>query len=235
MQEKLGFIVFNPSSTTPALTNEYIQPFEGERFGASLRTESGLRNDWLISPKLLLGDNSKLIFQAKTFYAPGLPVNLSEIFNVLISTTDNAPENFTLLSGSNIAPTNWNKYEFDLSDYDNQSVHVAIQCVTEEGLIFMIDNIEIFPPRTNGTGIKNIDTKINVYPNPVSDVLFVNVGDIRINEIIISNIAGNIVHQNNPKNHSAEYSINVGNLSSGVYIITLKSDNRISTSKFIVK
>jgi CARDB. len=234
MQRELGFIAFNPASTVPALTNEYIQPFKGAKFGASLRIENGQRNDWLISPKLLLGDNSKLVFQAKTFYAPGLPVELPEIFNILVSTTDNQPESFTLLSGSNIAPTNWKRYEFDLSAYDNQEAHIAIQCVTEEGLIFMIDNIEILPPRQKEQNIKNIDAVISVYPNPVSDILHVNTGGIRVSEIVVSNIFGSIVYQNTP-NNSGEHKINVSNFVPGVYVITLKSEGRNSTQMFIVK
>ena len=44
------------------------------------------------------------------------------------------PAKLHLISGSTpmLAPITWTEVTFDLSDYDGQTVYVAIQCVSED-------------------------------------------------------------------------------------------------------
>ena len=37
----------------------------------------------------------------------------------------------------------WQNYSYDLSAYNNQSVYLAIQCVSQDRFGFMIDNLEV--------------------------------------------------------------------------------------------
>ena len=70
-----------------------------------------------------------------------------EKFNVLVSNTDNNPSSFTVISGSTpvTAPVKWTKKTYSLSAYNNQKVYVAIQCVSDNAFIFMIDDLEVKP------------------------------------------------------------------------------------------
>ena len=71
----------------------------------------------------------------------------------------------------------------------------------------------------------------NMYPNPVSDVLNISsVNGQNVNEVTITDLTGKVI--STQKDLS---SINVSNLSSGTYLITITTPEGKSTSKFIKK
>jgi hypothetical protein len=146
----MAFIVFNPSQTTPPMTDDdAIQPHTGDKFAACFASVTPPNNDWLITPLTPLGDNSSISFFAKSYTAQyGL-----ERFKVGVSTTDTDPASFTIISGANYltAPADaWQEFTFDLSDYDNQNIYVGIQCVSNDAFVFMVDDVVI---DTEGGGV----------------------------------------------------------------------------------
>jgi len=81
--------------------------------------------------------------------------------------------------------------------------------------------IEIFP----------IDT-INIYPNPVSNTLYISSENTVIEKVAVYNISGQIVlKQNNIQNNS----IDVSSLSEGMYFLELTSDTGKALKKFMKK
>lgn len=83
-----------------------------------------------------------------------------------------------------------------------------------------------------GTSEFDLDKSINVYPNPTSDYLnYVITNDAQISSIVINDITGKEIFRNDNANTPAP--VNVSELSSGVYFITFKSDNKSATKKFI--
>jgi hypothetical protein len=151
-----AYIVFNPDLTDPPLTDdEEIQPHSGDQFGACLAAvPSGAdgNDDWFISPMVSLGTDGKgasFTFWAKSYTDQyGL-----ERFNVAVSTTTPDPAEFTVISGGTYveAPVVWTEYTYDLSAYAGMDVYVAIQCVTYDAFIFMIDDLMI-DPGASGAG-----------------------------------------------------------------------------------
>jgi len=153
-----AFIVFNPSTTDPPLTDDpEIQPYAGEKFGACLSSvpSGGQGNDdWFISDLVSLGDGASFTFWARSYTDEwGL-----ERFNVAVSTTTPDPGDFTVISGPTYieAPMAWTEYSYDLSDYAGQDIYVAIQCVSYDAFIFMIDDLMI-DPGTMGGPCQNFD------------------------------------------------------------------------------
>ncbi len=148
---KMAYIVFAPNeleglneATAAALT-----PYEGEKFGASFAATGVANNDWLISPMFTLTSESSLTFAAKSFtdnYG-------SEAFNVLVKKA--GEEEFTQVFSDDAVPTAWTEYTVDLSAYADETVNVAIQCVSNDQFIFMIDDIKV-----NGiaTGVNDVTT-----------------------------------------------------------------------------
>jgi len=152
MGDPMAFICFNPSQVTPAMTDVAIQPHSGQKFGACFASSVLSNNDWFISPKILLGTGGQFSFWVKSYTAQyGL-----DKYRVGISTTDNNPSSFLFLSGTQPlqAPVTWTKKIFNLSDYNNQSVYLAIQCVSDTSFILMIDDLEI---KTNGAPVITAD------------------------------------------------------------------------------
>jgi PKD repeat protein len=140
----MAFIAFNPALVNPSMaTDTAIQPHSGSRFGASFASINQQDNNWFISPLIQLDTNGQFTFWERSYTDQyGL-----ERFNVLVSNTDNNPSSFTVITGPTplSAPLKWTKKTFSLSAYNNQKVYVAIQCVTNNGFIFLIDDLEVVP------------------------------------------------------------------------------------------
>ncbi|MCL2040566.1 MAG: choice-of-anchor J domain-containing protein [Bacteroidales bacterium] len=151
----MAFIVFNPSATTPPNTTPAATPHSGQKFFASICPLEGVNNDWIISP--LLTNPTTFSFWAKTYTSA---YNGLERMKVGYSTTGTAQGNFTFLTPSPYVevPTAWTKYEYSLPA---GTKYVAINCVSDDAFILMIDDLQL-------TGVSNPGGKIyNVYRDNV--------------------------------------------------------------------
>ncbi len=91
---------------------------------------------------------------------------------------------------------------------------------------FCIDNVKYnYPASVNNLS----DTEISVYPNPTENNI--NVSNISNSNIQISDISGKIVFRKSYCNETEN--INLSNLKSGIYFITIENNNNIITEKFI--
>lgn len=144
-EEPFAYIVFNPTATTPIVDG--MTAFSGERFAASFANTTPPNASWLITPQVGIGNNTVLTFMVKTFTDQyGL-----ERYNVLVSTTDTQLSSFTKISTGTYleAPADaWTEVTFDLSSYSGENVYVAIQCVSNDAFVFMVDDVYIGAPQT---------------------------------------------------------------------------------------
>jgi photosystem II stability/assembly factor-like uncharacterized protein len=228
--EPMAFIAFNPAATTPSLSDDpELQPHNGLRFGACMASVPPPYNDdWMVSPQTALGMNSTLTFWVKSYTDEyGL-----EKFNVLVSTTDMNPASFTSISGSTpmLAPVDWTEVTFDLSDYDGQTVYVAIQCVSEDAWVFMIDDISI--DFFVGTPENEQAIEYSIYPNPVHNQLNITSG-VEMNEVQIFNQLGQVVYSQVVKD--TNFSLNTLGFNAGVYFVRIITEQGIATEKIMVK
>jgi hypothetical protein len=82
-------------------------------------------------------------------------------------------------------------------------------------------------------GVENAkiaSTKITVYPNPTSSILYINPSEaVTIDKVVVVDITGKtVLHQNQNSNQ-----INIEKLAKGFYIIEAYSGNKKLTSKFV--
>ena len=227
--EAMAYIAFNPATTTPPITDPDMQPHGGVRFGACMAAaDPNFQNDdWLISPPVALGMNSSLTFWAKSYTdAYGL-----ERYNVLVSTTDNDPASFASISGPTYleAPLDWTEMYYDLSAYDGQTIYVAIQCVSADAFIFMVDDISI--DYYVGTSEPEQVT-FTMYPNPVTDQLNIS-SNINMTEVEIFNQLGQKVYSQVVKDNI--FNLKTNGYEAGVYYVRITTDQGISTEKFMIK
>jgi hypothetical protein len=226
--EPMAFIAFNPATTDPPMIDDpEIQPYAGERFGACMAsTAAPWNDDWMISPQVTLGTGSVLDLMVKT-YTPDYGL---EKYNVGVSTTGMNPEDFTLLNGSVLeAPVTWTEETFDLSAYDGQEVYVAIQCVSQDAFVFMIDDVLI----TSVTGINDIEMgNINIYPNPATNLVNID-SDHPINTIQIISYTGQMVYNQQVSGNNVQ--INTSDFSVGVYFINVTTSEGVTTQKLLIK
>ena len=139
-----SYIVFNPSATTPSALGGGYDAHSGSK-GFYCYNESVApyaNNDWAITPQITLGTNSQLKFWAKSLTNN---YNGGERFKVLISTTNTNTASFTLISPFpyTIPPLSWTEYTYNLSAYNNQNVYIAIQCVSSDEFVFMLDDVQV--------------------------------------------------------------------------------------------
>jgi len=226
--EPMAYIAFNPATTDPPMVDDpEIQPYAGERFGACLASNAAPWNDdWMISPQLQLGDNSAFTFMAKSYTADyGL-----EKFNVGVSTTGMAPEDFTLLNSSVLeVPVAWTDQTFDISAYDGQLVYIAVQCVSQDAFVFMIDNLMV----SSTVGIEeNEMSNISIYPNPATNLVNIE-SDVQINSIQIINYTGQVVY--NQQTSGTNVQVNTNDFSAGVYFVNISTSEGTAIHKLLIK
>lgn len=78
----------------------------------------------------------------------------------------------------------------------------------------------------------NNQNSISVYPNPANDMINLNSAET-INSVVISNIAGQTVFSSNPA--ASAYTIQVGNLASGIYMISVETNGKSLKKKIVVE
>ena len=93
------------------------------------------------------------------------------------------------------------------------------------------DNIELY--ETSELSTKDFSaSNVKVYPNPATDKLTIETNNVNLSSIEIYNLLGKkVLEQNKLSNNT----INISNLSNGVYMLKLNSDNMSITKKLIVK
>ena len=80
----------------------------------------------------------------------------------------------------------------------------------------------------NGSNYETFKNNVSIYPNPAKTQLNVNVAQIEIDEISISNLLGQVLINKKNKN-----TIDIYSLTSGIYIITITQGQNKYTKKFI--
>ncbi len=216
-EEAMAYIAFNPSSTSPSLENDAaLQAHGGEKFGACFSSvPPKTNNDWLISPQLVLGSNSSVSFYVKSYTNQyGL-----DKYEVAVSTTGNEMADFTAITEVMEAPSGeWTGKTIGLGDFDHDTVYIAIHCVSEDNFIFMIDDISI----NTTLGIADQDAiKMKVFPNPVSETVFVEAEEIILDIEVADNTGRLLISESFNKR---KVSLNISGLATGIYFLRLTTE-----------
>lgn len=191
-------------------------------------------DQWLISPKFQVpnNNNAKLSIWAYMLYT-------GKKCTVYLSTTDTNRVSFTHLLG-NITPenSNWNKYDYSLRTYKDQSVYMGIKYETSDGYI-TVDDIEVTRPKVL-TGLAGNLPKffdlLKVYPNPFNPQTTINYQIVTsgIASLNIYDINGRLIEQlfqeyKSPGNYEQIW--NAVDLPSGIYICSLNMDGKLISSR----
>lgn len=100
----------------------------------------------------------------------------------------------------------------------------VITIETEDGRLQDVLNVLVTPL----TSVEISDDNIKIYPNPIQNTLFIEMGDITRYEIIINDIAGNILYSQFDENE-----IDFRSYPSGTYFLTLIVNNKYYNFKLI--
>ena len=140
-----AFIIFNPSTTTPPMTDPESQPHSGDKYCAGFNNDNAgyTNDDWLISPQIGPGDYDAVTFWAKSY----LDTYNYELFEVSVSTTDTDPASFTVISPvEQPGHTAWEEFTYNLDAYDGESIYIGIHQISIDSWFLMIDDFVVTRP-----------------------------------------------------------------------------------------
>lgn len=151
-----SFMVFNPvvlGIVTPANSlfpydcfdprngSQVLACIQGFSISSSGTASQATNDDWFISPEVF-GD------QLVRFYAKsGDVMQGSDKYQVLYSSTDNQPSSFVALTDVISTGAEWEMAEVELPA---DARYFAIRCVSEDGFILMIDDLEFIAKAPEG-------------------------------------------------------------------------------------
>lgn len=129
-----SWLVFNPVIRNYPTTNWWGEsngwgPVSGSQFFVAVAAADGTSDDWLISPELT-GEAQTISFYEHGYY------NM-ETFEVLYSTTDTNPDNFTLLKAET-SSYDWTQRSYELPA---GAKYFAIRHTTTNGYRLFVDDI----------------------------------------------------------------------------------------------
>ncbi len=244
--DPMSFIVFNPSGTVPPL--QFADAYSGDRYGACFSADSGSNDDWMITPKIQMSNEvATLSFKARSYTTQFGPEQLK----VLVSSGSTNPSDFTVISGDNPLdlPLEWTNFEIDLSDYQEELIRVAFNCVSEQTFFMMIDDIQIMNDGAvlggeNPVVMPDRTSLCGNYPNPFNPETTISF-DLKDNALVtidIYNIKGQRVARVTDGDYNAgRHSIvwdgkdsNGTQVSSGVYFYKMNSGSYTRSKKMIL-
>ncbi len=124
-------------------------------------------------------------------------------------------------NGQSVANLNDGTYFYTVTAPDYQTI---------ENESFNVEGPATVDIQMTGVGINDINKNIEVYPNPVSDKLTIKLdGQFKAT---IYNESGQIMINSDYRDHAT---INVSELSAGIYFLELKTNGNSSTQKLIVE
>ncbi len=132
--------------------------------------------------------------------------------------------------------TDWVQEEIDLSDYLGQTIKVRFRFKSDgfenlDGFYFDDLNVKILQ-NNNLKTVNSSVSKFSIYPVPSSDFLNINTSENNYS-VSIFNLQGQLILQK--ENNNGFHKVDLVNLSSGMYLLELKSENFIESKKFSKK
>lgn len=175
----------------------------------------GSTSDFLITPKISLGNFSKINWSARSVDA-----SYPDGYLVLISTTDSLISSFTDTLMVVEAEPNYfttKGVELDLAGYANQDVYIAFNNNTDNGFILLLDQVTVLGAETASL-TKSLETEISIYPNPTIDFITVQ-SSSELVLIRIYALDGTLILT------SVKNTISLANLATGNYILHVDTKN----------
>jgi hypothetical protein len=146
--EPKAFIIFNPSQTTPPMTDDAAQPRTGDKYAACFAANNAgyINDDWMITPLIEAANFNEVSLWAKA-YSDQYQL---DTFEIGVSTTDMDPASFELISPVVQATLEWTEYSYSLDDYDYENIYVGVHCNSIDSWFLMVDDFSVtgslYPP-----------------------------------------------------------------------------------------
>ena len=181
-------------------------------------------DNFAITPKLIIPSEGATLEWWDAPYQAEYP----DSYGVFVSTTGNAPADFTSLVFNGPVGSSWTKHSCSLAGFAGQEIYVAFRHYNiSDAYWFGIDDIKVTAGNTAGiTEAENAN--VVLYPNPVNDKL--NIVAEGIQEVNVLDINGRTVMTLQNTN-----TIDMSTMANGVYFVRVITANGVSTQKIVKK
>jgi len=82
---------------------------------------------------------------------------------------------------------------------------------------------------------KKTNTTFNIYPNPATKNVFINLPDEAVYQVSLTNISGKLMKQLKTEFHQTNIEINVNDLPKGMYLVELKNEQTEIRQKILIE
>lgn len=152
--------------------------------------------------------------------------NMRDSSVVFTDMTYGSPESWEWNFGDGAVPATKSgkgPYTVKYTTYGNKTVTLTVQ-KGDDIQVYVKPNL-LFVTWPAGVDTKENESKLTVYPNPTNSSIFVNIAGFTKGSIDVYNITGALVWTSGTE--TSEGKIDVSNLSTGVYLVKIKSDNGV--------
>lgn len=181
-------------------------------------------NNYLVSPEINVTEGASTL----SFYMYSLSTATPESFEIRIKTGEapTSPADFTTVLHPLAPVTNgtYTQYGVDLSAYAGQTIYLAFIHKTTGGKMLILDDIAV-NNATVGIDMAQM-AEVSVYPSVTADVVNVLAENVKMVEVLDLN--GRIVMA-----QPQAGTLNISNLSQGIYFIRVVTSEGTSTQKVI--
>lgn len=242
-----AFQIFNPTTalvtnSTDACTatteNRNFDPRTGAKFAAcwaAVPSTTGgavANDDWLVSPVINLtgATGSALSIWVKSM-SNCFGLEKYKIGVYVGTGTPTQTSDFTYISGAiNLTATiAWTERTQSLAAYDGQNIRIGIQCRTADAYMFMVDDFKVTAATLSADSFTLSGVKM--YPNPATDVLNIQSDVEELTKVSITDLNGRVVKT--VSNNLSQ--ISLGDLSKGMYLVTIESATAKKVEKLIIE
>lgn len=127
----------------------------------------------------------------------------------------------------------WQKFTYFIGETDSTQI-IFTPTLTPEGLTrIWIDDLSLKGVKVSGLSVpeKGADVMLSVYPNPAKDFLTIQLPDLELTTLAVSDASGRDVLVKNIEGKA--FTIDVQYLPSGIYFIAFKGINHSFTKRFV--
>lgn len=189
-------------------------------------------NDWLVTPAITIPGGATGVELSWAATSMGNDTFLED-YEVNISTTDDQIASFDQLLDVPNETNDGNFRTVSLDDYIGETVYIAFRNKGNDQYVMLLDNVQV---TAETMGVNDVlSSRLSVYPNPANNIINISgANNILLEGAQIVDMNGRTVKTVN-LGGVTEAQINIADLSTGMYMMNLSSDQGMITKKIVKK
>jgi hypothetical protein len=196
-------------------------------------TPVGIANDWLVSPLITIPEGATNISLNWAATSLGATAFLEDYRVHLSPTGGSQVANFTtlLIDVNNELNTGNYRTQALSNNLAGTSIRFAFQNDGNDQYVMFLDNITLtatVPLSSNDFFANNF----KIYPNPAKDVINLATSTTLIENVVVTDLNGRTVKSLN-LNGLSQAELNISDLTSGMYFVSVKSELGVGTTKIV--